>query len=221
MRAFGAVLARDLRLARRQGGDAGLAVLFFILGTVLVPLGIGPESALLSRIGAGLLWMMALLAALLSLERLFQVDWEDGSLDLIVLSPLPLSMTVLAKVTAHWLVTGLPITLASPVLAVLLNISPDQLGIVALTLLLGTPTLSLIGSVGAALTVGARRGGVLLTLLILPLYIPVLIFGAGTVDAAVAGPGAKSHLLMMTAMLLAALPLCPWAAAAALRHALD
>lgn len=221
MRAFLTVLRRDLRLSRRQGGEAGLAVLFFILGTVLVPLGVGPEAVVLSRIGAGLLWVMALLAALLSLERLFQADWEDGSLDLLVLAPLPLSLTVLAKVMAHWLVTGLPMAIASPVLAILLNIPPRDIGILSLTMLVGTPTLSLIGAVGAALTVGARRGGVLLTLLILPLYIPVLIFGAGAVESAVAGPGARSHLLVMAAMFLAAVPLCPWAAAAALRHALD
>lgn len=221
MKAFIAVLGRDLRLARRQGGEAGLAVLFFILGTVLVPLGVGPESNLLARIGPGLLWVMALLAALLSLDRLFQSDWEDGTLDLLFLAPLPVSITVLAKVAAHWLVTGLPITLISPVLAVLLNIPPAHMGTLTLTLLVGTPTLSLVGAVGAALTVGARRGGVLLTLLILPLYIPVLIFGAGAVESAVAGPGGKAHLLVMTAMLLAAVPLCPWAAAAALRYALD
>jgi len=221
VRAFLRIVGRDLALARAQGGESALAVLFFVLGTVLFPLGIGPEAALLARVAGGLLWVMALLAALLSLERLFQADFEDGSLDLLVLAPVPLPATVLAKCIAHWLSTGLPMVVAAPVLAILLSLDGRGFGVLVLAMLLGTPTLSLIGAIGAALTVGARRGGVLLTLLVLPLYIPVLIFGAGAVEAAIAGPGAVAHLQILAALLLAALPLAPWAAAAALRQATE
>lgn len=219
MSGFLHVLRRDLALARAQGGESALAVLFFVLGTVLFPLGIGPEATVLARVAGGLLWVMALLAALLSLERLFQADVEDGSLDLLVLAPVPLSATVLAKCLAHWLTTGLPMVAAAPVLAILLSLDGRGFGVLALAMLLGTPTLSLIGAIGAALTVGARRGGVLLTLLVLPLYVPVLIFGAGAVEATIAGLGAVAHLQILAALLLAALPLAPWAAAAALRQA--
>jgi heme exporter protein B len=158
---------------------------------------------------------------LLSLERLFLADHEDGSLDLLALAPLPLELVVLAKVAAHWLTTGLPLLLAAPVLALSLRMEADGIAVLALALLLGTPTLSLIGAIGAALTLGTRRGGVLLPLLVLPLYIPVLIFGVGAVDAAVAALPPRPHLLMLGALLLAALPLAPWASAAALRQALD
>ena len=205
------ILRRDLALASRRGSEASLALLFFVLGTVLFPLGIGPDPNMLARAGAGLLWVMALLSSLLSIEKLFQADWEDGSLDLLVLSGLPLAGIVLAKTAAHWLVTGLPMAVASPLLALLLNVDAKGVAALSLALLLGTPTLSLIGAVGAALTVGARRGGVLLTLLVLPLYIPVLIFGAGAAESAVAAQGARAHLLVLAAFLLAALPLCPWA----------
>lgn len=221
MSSFLAILKRDLALAGRQGGEASLAVLFFVLGSVLFPLGIGPAPDILARTGGGLLWVMALLASLLSLERLFQADREDGSLDLLILSGLPLAGIVLAKTVAHWLVTGLPMVVAAPLLGLLLNVEPLGIGILTIALLLGTPTLSLIGAVGAALTAGARRGGVLLTLLVLPLYIPVLIFGAGAVESAVAGPGARAHLLVLAAFLLTALPLCPWAAGAALRQSVE
>lgn len=215
------ILRRDLALASRRGSEASLALMFFVLGTVLFPLGIGPEPNMLARAGAGLLWVMALLASLLSIEKLFQADWEDGSLDLLVLSGLPLAGIVLAKTAAHWLVTGLPMAVASPLLALLLNVDAKGVAALSLALLLGTPTLSLIGAVGAALTVGARRGGVLLTLLVLPLYIPVLIFGAGAAESAVAAQGARAHLLVLAAFLLAALPLCPWAAGAALRQSVE
>ncbi|MFN4090999.1 MAG: heme exporter protein CcmB [Alphaproteobacteria bacterium] len=221
MKGLAAVLGRDLALARRRGSEASLALLFFVLGTVLFPLGIGPDPNMLARAGAGLLWVMALLASLLSLEKLFQTDWEDGSLDLLLLSGLPPSGIVLAKTVAHWLVTGLPMAAISPLLGILLNMEAAGIWALALALLLGTPTLSLIGAVGAALTVGARRGGVLLTLLVLPLYIPVLIFGAGAAEWAVAGQGARAHLLVLAAFLLAALPLCPWAAGAALRQSVE
>ncbi|MSO76670.1 MAG: heme exporter protein CcmB [Alphaproteobacteria bacterium] len=221
MNGFWLVVGRDLALARRQGGESGLALLFFVLGTVLFPLGIGPETQMLARAGAGLLWIMALLAVLLSLERLFQTDFEDGSLDLLIMAPLAASLTVLAKCLAHWLATGLPMVVTAPLLAIMLAMDPAGLGALTLAMLLATPTLSLIGAIGAALTVGARRGGVLLTLLVLPLYIPVLIFGAGAVEASVAGPGAKGHFMILGALLLMAATLAPPAAAAALRHALE
>jgi heme exporter protein B len=221
MTAFRRLVLRDLRLALRQGGDAAMVVAFFVLAVILFPFGVGPEPELLSRIAAGILWVMALLAALLSLERLFQADWEDGSLEALALMPLPLEAQVLAKCLAHWLVTGLPLAVAAPLLALLLQLDAAGYPVLVLSLLLGTPSLSLIGAVGAALSLGARRGGVLLSLLVLPLYIPLLIFGVAAVEAALAGLGARSHLLLLGAFLAAALPLAPVAAAAALRQALE
>ena len=182
MTRFRGLVGRDLKLALRQGSDATVAVMFFVLVVVLFPFGIGPEPNILARIAAGVIWVAALLASLLSLERLFQTDFEDGSLDLMALGGLPLELVVLAKATAHWLVTGVPLLVAAPVLAVLLGMNRDGFGTLELTLLLGTPSLSLTGSIGAALTLGARRGGVLISLLILPLFIPVLIFGAAAID---------------------------------------
>jgi heme exporter protein B len=221
MSAFRLLVQRDLRLALRQGGDAAMVVGFFVLATILFPFGVGPEPELLRRIAAGVLWVTALLAALLSLERLFQADWEDGSLEALALMPLPLELQVLAKCLAHWLVTGLPLIVAAPLLGLLLHL--DERGYLPLLagLLLGTPTLSLIGAVGAALSLGARRGGVLLSLLVLPLYIPVLIFGVGAIEASIGGFPARPHLLLLGALLAGALPLSPLAAAAALRQALE
>jgi heme exporter protein B len=221
MNAFRRLVQRDLRLALRQGGDAAMVVAFFVLTVVLFPLGVGPEPELLSRIAPGILWVTALLAALLSLERLFQADYEDGSLEALSLMPLPLEAQVLAKCLAHWLVTGLPLALAAPVLGLLLQLDAAGYPVLVLGLLLGTPSLSLIGAVGAALSLGARRGGVLLSLLVLPLYIPVLIFGVLAVEQTVAGLAARPHLLLLGALLAAALPLAPVAAAAALRQALE
>jgi len=218
---FAAVLGRDLRLALRQGVDSLMVVAFFVLAVVLFPFGVGPEPGVLARIAAGLIWVAALLAAMLSLERLFQADHEDGSLELMALEPVALEAVVLAKVAAHWLTTGLPLIVAAPLLAVLLNLPGDGFGVLLLALLLGTPTLSLIGAVGAALILGARRGGVLLSLLVLPLFIPVLIFGAAAVEASLGGFAARPHLLVLAALLLAALPLCTWAAAGALRQGLE
>jgi heme exporter protein B len=219
--AFMALVSRDLRLALRQGSDAALVVAFFVLAVVLFPFGVGPEPQLLARIAAGVVWVTALLAALLSLDRLFQQDYEDGSLELIALAPLPLEATVLAKCLAHWLTTGLPLVVVAPALAALLQLEgPGYLPLIV-AMVLGTPSLSLVGAIGAALSLGARRAGVLLSLLVLPLYIPVLIFGVLTVDQAVAGFAIRPHLLILTALLLAALPLAPWAAAAALRPALE
>jgi heme exporter protein B len=221
MTAFRLLVLRDLRLALRQGGDAAMVVAFFVLTVILFPFGVGPEAALLARIAAGILWVTALLAALLSLERLFQADWEDGSLEALALMPLPLETQVLAKCLAHWLVTGLPLIVIAPLLALLLHLDAAGYPALLLSLLLGTPSLSLLGAVGAALSLGARRGGVLLSLLVLPLYIPVLIFGVAAVEAAIGGFGARPHLLLLGALLAGALVLTPVAAAAALRQALE
>jgi heme exporter protein B len=221
MAAFIGLFRRDLRLALRQGGDTGLVLGFFVLAVVLFPLGVGPEPAVLQRIGAGIVWVAALLAALLSLDRLFQSDYQDGGLEMLALSSLSLELAVLAKCAAHWVATGLPLALTSPFLALLVDLDPDAIPVLTFGLLLGTPALSLIGSVAAALTLGARRQGVLVSLLVLPLYVPPLVFGAGAVEASVAGAGGRAHLLILGALTLAALPLCPWASAAALRQALE
>ena len=221
MTAFRAILARDLRLALRQGMDSLMVVAFFVIAVVLFPLGVGPEPNILARMAPGVIWVAALLSVLLSLDRMFQADYEDGSLELLALTPPPLEIIVLAKICAHWLVTGLPLIIAAPVLAVLMNMPADGFGLLVLALLLGTPALNLIGALGAALVLGSRRGGVLLALLILPLFIPVLIFGVGAVEAAIGGFAARAPLLLMGAILAGALALCPWGAAAALRQALE
>ncbi len=221
MKRFVRLVGRDLMLALRQGSDATIAVMFFVLVVVLFPFGIGPEPNILARIAAGVIWVAALLASLLSLDRLFQADFEDGSLELMALDGLPLELVALAKATAHWLITGVPLLVAAPLLALLLGMSRDGFGVLELTLLLGTPSLSLIGSIGAALTLGARRGGVLISLLILPLFIPVLIFGAAAIDSALGGLSARPHLLVLGALLAAALPMAALACAAALRQALE
>ena len=221
MRPFLLIVGRDMRLAFRQGGAGAMTVIFFVIAVTLFPLGVGPEREVLARLSAGVIWVAALLASMLSLDRLFQADFEDGSLDLLLLGPLPLEFTVLAKILAHWLTTGVPLIIAAPLLALLLNMAVEGLGALMLAMLLGTPSLSLVGAVGAALTITVRRGGVLLSLLVLPLYIPVLIFGAGAVEAAVSGLGATPHLLILGALLLGALVLAPWASAAAIRIALE
>jgi heme exporter protein B len=221
MAAFTGLFRRDLRLALRQGGDTGLVLGFFVLAVVLFPLGVGPEPAILRRIGAGIVWVAALLAALLSLDRLFEADYQDGGLELLALSSLPLELAVLAKCAAHWVATGLPLALTSPLLALFVDLEPEAIPTLMLSLLIGTPALSLIGSVAAALTLGARRQGVVLSILVLPLYVPPLVFGAGAVEASASGNGAHAYLLVLAALTLAALALCPWASAAALRQALD
>jgi heme exporter protein B len=221
MNRFLEVVRRDLRLALRQGSDSVMVVTFFVLTVVLFPFGIGPEVNVLERVSAGVLMVTALLASMLSLDRLFQADYEDGSLELLVLTPAPLGMVVAAKMLAHWLTTGLPLMIAAPVLAVLLHMHADGFPTLLAAMALGTPILSLIGGIGAALVLGARRGGVLLSLLILPLYVPVLIFGVGAIDAAVQGMSAKPHLLILAGILTGALVLAPWASAAALRQALE
>ncbi|MGE0254935.1 MAG: heme exporter protein CcmB [Alphaproteobacteria bacterium] len=219
IRAFILVAGRDLRLAFAGGGDAAIAVAFFLVVATIFPFGIGSEQALLARIGAGIVWVAALLAALLSLERVFATDFEDGALDLLALGPLPLPLLALAKALAHWLASGLPLVAAAPLVALLYGLPVDALPVLALALLLGTPTLSLLGAVGAALTLGARRGGVLVPLLVLPLAVPVLIFGAAAAEAAIIGGALRLPLSLLAAFLLAAVALAPWAAGAALRQA--
>ncbi|HEX9466084.1 MAG TPA: heme exporter protein CcmB [Alphaproteobacteria bacterium] len=220
MNAVAAMLRRDLRLAWRSPGDSANVVLFFVLGVVLFPFGVGPGAEILARISVGVIWVMALLAALLSLDRLFREDAEDGSLDLLALSPAPLEFLVLGKVLAHWLVTGIPLIVASPLLALFMQLPAAAYPVLLLALLLGTPTLSLIGAIGAGLTLGTRRGGVLVALLVLPLYIPVLIFGVSAVEAATAGLAVRPHLLLLGGLLALFVPLSPIATAAALRQAL-
>lgn len=215
------LVGRDLRLALRGGIGSLVAMVFFVIAATLFPLGVGPESALLERIAPGVLWVCALLATMLSLDRMFQEDYDDGSLEVIALGPLPLEIVVLAKVLAHWLTTGLPLIISAPVLAILLNMSTQGFAVLIISLLLGTPILSLIGSVGAALTVGLKRGGVLISLLVLPLYVPVLIFAVGAVEGAIYGLGAQANLLILAGGFLFFLVFTPWASAAALRMALE
>jgi heme exporter protein B len=219
--AFWAIVRRDLKLAFRRGGDAANVVVFFILTVTLFPFGIGPEAAILARVAPGVIWVVALLAAMLSLDRLFRDDHDDGGLEVLVLSPLPLEVVVMAKCLAHWLTTGLLLVIAAPLLAVVMAMDGEGFATLIVAMVLGTPVLSLVGAIGAALTVGLRRGGVLISLLVLPLFIPVLIFGVGAVDAAVYGLTAKPHLLMLGGLLVLSLPLAPWAAAAALRLSLE
>ena len=219
MSGFLALLRRDLHLVWRRPGDVGVVLAFFVVATVLFPLGIGPETNVLARIAAGVLWCAALFAALLSLERLFAADYEDGSLDLLLLAPWPLELAALAKCLAHWIVTGLPLSLLAPVLGVAFGLDGQSLLALGATLLVGTPTLSLIGGLAAALTLGARKSGALLALLALPLCVPTLIFGAGAIETLAAGEGIVTHVAILAALALVALATTPWAIAAALRQA--
>lgn len=221
MRAFLRLTGRDLRLALRQRADAALVILFFVLTAALFPFAVGPEPNMLARMAPGVIWVTALLAVLLSLERLFLADHEDGSLELLALSSVPLELVVLAKALAHWLTTGLPLLLAAPLLGLLYAMDAAAMPMLVLTLALGTPSLSLIGTIGAALTLGARRGGVLIPLLVLPLYVPILVFGVSAIDAALFGLQMRPPLLILGALFLLSLGLTPLAAAAALRQALE
>jgi heme exporter protein B len=216
-----AVLKREIALGMRQKGEVLTPLVFFMVVTSLFPLGVGAESNLLLRMAPGVLWVSALLAAMLSLQRMFATDYADGSLEQMVLSPTPLGLLVLAKALAHFVVSGLPLVAIAPVLGLQFGLDTRALGILMLTLLLGAPTLSLIGSIGAALTLGVRGAGVLLSLLILPLYIPVLIFGAGAVEADAAGLGFGGHLSLLSALLVLSLFFSPFATAAALRISLE
>ena len=222
MGALAALLRRDMRLAVRVGGGALMGVLFFLIVVVVVPFALGPDLALLSRTGPAILWLGALLASLLALDRLFAADHEDGSLDLILMGRAPLELAVAAKALAHWLTTGLPLVIAAPLLGLFLNLAPAAIGAVALTLLVGTPALTCIGLIGAALAVALRRGGLLVPVLVLPLTVPVLIFGVAASNAAITGPlPFGTPFTVLVALTLASVVLGPFAAAAALRHGLD
>jgi heme exporter protein B len=219
--AFTAIVRRDLVLAMRRRSEIANPVLFFILVITLFPLGIGAQPKLLQAIGPGIIWVSALLATMLSLDNLFRSDFDDGSLEQILLSPHPTSILILGKITAHWLTTGLPLLIVAPLLAVFLGMPNQSLSILLVTLLLGTPILSLIGAVGVALTVGLRRGGMILSLLVLPLYVPVLIFASNAVEMASGGLPVTAQINILISMLLMALVLAPWPTAAALKMSIN
>ncbi len=219
--AFWFLLRRDLLLAFRNRAELANPLLFFVLVITLFPLAVGAEPNLLSRIAPGIIWVAALLASMLSLDGIFRSDFEDGTLEQMLLSAHPVPVLVLAKVTAHWLVTGLPLFLVAPLLAMMLGLDQDAYGILMLTILLGTPVLSLVGSIGVALTIGLRKGGIILSLLVLPLYVPVLIFAASAIDVAAGGFSANAQISMLLAFLFLALSLSPWATAAALRMSMS
>jgi len=220
--ALTAILLRDMRLAVRVGGGALIGVLFFLIVVTLVPFAIGPDLVLLARIGPAILWLGALLATLLALDRLIAMDHEDGSLDLILMARVPLEVALAAKALAHWLTTGLPLVIAAPLLGLLLNLDPTATGAVALTLAAGTPALTFIGLIGASLTVALRRGGLLLAVLVLPLTVPVLIFGVAAANAAIVGPMPfGTPFSILCALTLISIVIGPFAAAVALRQGLD
>ena len=221
MTALAALLIRDMRLAVRIGGGALMGVLFFLIVVTLTPFAIGPDLVLLKRIGPAILWIGALLASLLALDRLFAADHEDGSLDLLLMGSAPLELTVLTKALAHWITTGLPLVIATPLLGLFLNLEPQAIGAVALTLLAGTPALTCIGLIGAALSVALRRGGLLLPVLVLPLTVPVLIFGVAASNAAITGSGFGAPFMILCALTLGSLVLGPLAAGAALRQGVE
>jgi heme exporter protein B len=215
------IVRRDLLLAFRRRADVMMTLFFFIMVATLFPLGVGPEAALLRTMAPGILWVAALLASMLGLGRLFALDYADGTLEQMLLCSEPLSLIVIGKVIAHWLVSGLPLVLLAPLLGVQFDLSREALTVLFFALLIGTPVLSLIGAIGAALTLGVRGGGVLVALLVLPLYIPILIFGAGAVTAQASGLGSSAHLLLLGGALAGAAALAPWATAAALRISLE
>ena len=215
------LIYRDLLLALRRRSDVGTALLFFVIVASLFPLGVGAEPNLLRSIGPGVIWVAALLSSMLSLARLFAADHADGTLEQMLLGAAPLGIVVAAKAAAHWLVSGLPLVLIGPVLAIQYDLSVSLIGVLTLSLVLGTPVLSMIGAIGAALTLGLRGGGVLLSLLVLPLYVPVLVMGAGSVDMAAAGLAPDAQLLLLAAMLVVSAAFSPWAVAAALRISIE
>ncbi len=221
MSAILAVLQRDLLVVVRRKSEVLTALFFFVIVSSLFPLGIGPEPGLLRKIAPGVLWVGALLATMLALQRMFAADHADGTLEQMAISPSPLVGLVVGKIAAHWLVSGLPLVLMAPVLGLQFDLDVGALGVLMLALLLGTPVLSLVGAIGAALTLGVRGGGVLLSLLVLPLFVPVLIFGAGAVESHIAGLGAGGHLSLLAALLALSVFFAPWAATAALRIALE
>ena len=213
-----AIIRRDLSLVMRQGSDAFVVLIFFIVTVSLFPLGVSPDPLILQNLASGIVWVGALLAAMLSLDRLFQTDYDDGSLELLVLSPYPLEIVVLCKCFVHWLTTGLPIMVISPVLALMLNIKTGAFLYLITSMALGTPIISLLGAVGAALVLGSRRSGVLIALLIIPLTIPILLFGVGAIQVATEGYSASSPLMFLGAFLLFSIALCPWVIASSLRQ---
>ena len=221
IRALACVVRRDLALAFRRKTDVANTLVFFVIVTSLFPLGVGPERLLLHAIAPGILWVAALLAAMLSLGRMFEPDYADGTLEQMALGVEPLAVLVIGKIAAHWLLTGLPLTLLSPLLAVQFDLQADAIAVLCGGLLIGTAALSLVGAIGAGLTLGLRGGGVLAALLVLPLYVPVLIFGAGAVDATVTGLGPQAHLSLLGALTLGGVFFAPWATTAALRIALE
>ena len=221
MAAFALIVRRELRLALRRKGDALNVLVFFVVVASLFPLGVGPEPNQLRAMAAGVVWIAALLAAVLSLSRLFAADYADGTLEQMLVSPQPLIVVVLAKSTAHWLLTGLPLALSAPLIGLQYDLPAGALGVLLASLLIGTPVLSLLGAAGAALTLGVRGGGALLGLLVLPLFVPVLVFGAGAVSANLSGVNASAHLSLLGAFLAVSSLVGPWAACAALRVALD
>lgn len=221
LQAIARLFWRDLTVAMRRSTDVLTPLVFFVIVVSLFPLGLGPEPAVLRTIAPGVIWVAALLATMLSLNRLFANDHADGTLEQMALAPYPLALLALAKITAHWTLTGLPLVLISPLLAVQMHLPESAIGTLVLSLLLGTPILSLLGAVGAALTLGLRGGGVLVSLLVLPLYTPILIFGAGSVAGVIAGIDTEAHFSLLGAFLALALTFAPWAAAAALRVSLD
>ena len=213
-----AIIRRDLSLVMRQGSDAFVVLIFFIVTVTLFPLGVSPDPLILQNLASGIVWVGALLAAMLSLDRLFQTDYDDGSLELLVLSPYPLEIVVLCKCFVHWLTTGLPIMVISPVLALMLNIKTGAFLYLITSMALGTPIISLLGAVGAALVLGSRRSGVLIALLIIPLTIPILLFGVGAIQVATEGYSASSPLMFLGAFLLFSIALCPWVIASGFRQ---
>ena len=215
------MLRRDMTLALRRRSDMLTTLIFFIIVVSLFPLGVGPEREMLRAMAPGVIWVAALLASMLALGRMFSSDYHDGTLEQMLLSPGSLPILVLGKITAHWLSTGLPLVLISPILALQFDMSADAVGVLMLTLLIGTPLLSMIGAIGAALTVGLRSGGALIALLVLPLYVPVLIFGAGAVESSTAGLGAQAHLSVIAALLILGIVFTPWVTAVALRISLE
>jgi heme exporter protein B len=217
IRAFAALVLRDLKLASRIGGSGALGLVFFLMIVTIVPFALGPDLNLLSRIGPAILWLGAVLATLIGLDRLFQADDEDGSLDLMRAAPAPLEVVVLAKVAAHWLTTGLPLALAAPLFGLLLALTPDAMIAASITLLVGTPALTFVGAIGAALVASIRRGGLVVAILVLPLMIPTLIFGVAATDTALGGEGSRAPLLILAALTLAAAAIGTIGAAAALR----
>lgn len=215
------MVRRDILLAMRRPQDVMTSLFFFIIVVSLFPLGVSPEMEVLRGIAPGVIWVAALLATMLSLDRLFSADYQDGTLEQMILSPQPLTLLVVSKVLAHWLLTGLPLVMLTPLLGLLLGLNGEEIKVLTLTLLIGTPVLSLVGSIGAALTLGVRGGGVLLSLLILPLFVPVLIFGTGAVSSMNSGLGTEAHFSLLGAFLVLSLLLTPWASAAALKISME